>query len=134
MDPLLLSVLAQAGGGLLSALFGESNAQKLQDQVNAQEQLKKFQIGQVQNLMKPTQPQYINPYASQLGTSTMQAIMGNLANRMGPDLLAKWGINPAVTPQSGLSTPAVAAEPQAVLLRKYGLTPRSSGASADRTF
>ena len=127
MNPLLIASLAQAGGGLLSSIFGESYDQKLQAQEAAQEKLKSYSLG-LANTLKPKQALYVNPYASQLGTSSMQAVMGNLAQRFGPELMAKWGIgSPTVTGTSstpntnGGGQPPVGSAAAQLLLKKYNL-------------
>jgi len=129
MDPLLLASIVQAGGGLLGGLFGgASKAQEAKLQLRNAEALKQWEINKAASTLKPTTSYYQSPYLPALGETTMRAIMGNLAQRMGPDLLSKWGINTAApfkqTPAVGPTYPAPQAQPadQNLLLKKYGLS------------
>jgi hypothetical protein len=98
MGPLVASALIKTGGDLLSGLFAPSPKKKMQWERENAQKMATWRAGQVTSALKPQTPYYTSGNLPQLGTASMQAVMGNLARRMGPELMAKWGINPAVTP------------------------------------
>ena len=143
MDPLIGAALVKTGGDLISGLFAPSPKKKLQWERENAQKMATWKAGQVTSALKPTTPYYQSGNLPQLGTASMQAVMGNLAQRFGPELMAKWGINPmapapaapgGMPPQLGparLPMPAAPMAPPAqgfpgqdMLLRRYGLQGR----------
>ena len=136
MDPLLGSALIQTGGQLLGALFSPSVKKQLKWQRESEQKQMAWKAGQITNTLKPQTPYYQSGNLPQLGDASMRAVMGNLAQRMGPEMMAKWGISPmapavapAPVPQATPPvTPAGAVggqfPGQDMLLRKYGLQGR----------
>jgi hypothetical protein len=57
-----------------------------------------WKAGQIASALKPKTPYYTSGNLPQLGDTSMRAVMGNLASRLGPEMMAKWGINPTVAP------------------------------------
>ena len=126
MDPLLGSALIQTGGGLLNALFAPSPAKKLRLERENAQKMATWQAGKITSALKPTAPYYQSGNLPQLGDASMRAVMGNLAQRMGPELMAKWGISPTMAPPlapataPGLPPPNLPAFPgQDLLLKRY---------------
>ena len=138
MDPLLGSALIQTGGQLLGALFSPSVKKQLKWQRESAQKQMAWKAGQVTSALKPTTPYYQSGNLPQLGDASMRAIMGNLAQRMGPEMMAKWRINPmappvapavpgAMPPQLGPARPPMPMQGfpgQDMLLRRYGLQAR----------
>jgi hypothetical protein len=135
MDPLLGSALIQTGGGLLGALFSPSVKKQLKWQRESDQKQMAWKAGKIASTLKPQTPYYSSGNLPQLGDASMRAIMGNLAQRMGPELMAKWGINPmappvapanvtgGMPPQLGPAQPPMPTQGfpgQDMLLRKYG--------------
>jgi len=94
-----------------------------------------WKAGKVTSALKPTTPYYQSGNLPQLGDASMRAVMGNLAQRMGPEMMAKWGISPmAPAPQTvmppvgpmapGMRPPAQGFPGQEILMRRYGLQGR----------
>jgi hypothetical protein len=98
MDPLLGSALIQTGGQLLGALFSPSVKKQLKWQRESEQKQMAWKAGQITNTLKPTTPYYQSGNLPQLGDASMRAVMGNLAQRMGPEMMAKWGISPMAPP------------------------------------
>lgn len=98
MDPLLGASLIQTGGGLLGALFSPSVKKQLKWQRESDQKQMAWKAGQIASTLKPQAPYYQSGNLPQLGDASMRAIMGNLAQRMGPEMMAKWGINPMTPP------------------------------------
>ena len=128
MDPLLGSALIQTGGGLLNALFAPSPAKKLRLERENAQKMATWQAGKITSALKPTAPYYQSGNLPQLGDASMRAVMGNLAQRMGPEMMARWGINPTVPPAQA-PVPAVniprnlptGFPGQDILLKRYGM-------------
>lgn len=140
MDPMTLSALITTGSGLLGALMTPSPKKKMQWERENAQKMATWQAGQVTSTLKPKTPYYQSGNLPQLGAASMQAVMGNLMQRFGPEMLAKWGINPAVQPptaaapappagQAFIPPPAAPAGPMArqpqgfpgqeILLKRY---------------
>lgn len=134
-----LAALITTGGGLLEALFSPSEKKKLKWQTDAMKGMEGWRAGQIESRLKPKTPYYQSGNLPQLGATSMQAVMGNLMQRLGPETLAKWGINPQaqqaprvpqqMPPQQAPMLPGpMPGGPQAtggfpgqeLLLRKYG--------------
>jgi len=140
MDPLIGAALIKTGGDLLSGLFAPSPKKKLKWQRESEQKQMAWKAGQITNTLKPQTPYYQSGNLPQLGDASMRAVMGNLAQRMGPEMMAKWGINPmapppvAPAPQTvmppvgpmvpGMRPPAQGFPGQEVLLRRYGFQGR----------
>jgi len=138
MDPLLGSALIQTGGQLVGALFSPSVKKQLKWQRESEQKQMAWKAGKITSALKPTTPYYQSGNLPQLGDASMRAVMGNLAQRMGPEMMAKWGISPmappvaptvpgAMPPQLGPARPPMPAQGfpgQDMLLRKYGLQGR----------
>ena len=138
MDPLIGAALIKTGGDLISGLFAPSVKKKLKWQRESEQKQMAWKAGQVTSALKPTMPYYQSGNLPQLGDASMRAVMGNLAQRMGPEMMAKWGISPmapapvAPAPQTvmppvgpmapGIRPPAQGFPGQDVLLRRYGMT------------
>ena len=138
MDPLIGAGLIKTGGDLLGALFAPSVKKKLKWQRESDQKQMAWKAGQITNTLKPTTPYYQSGNLPQLGDASMRAVMGNLAQRMGPEMMAKWGISPmapavaptvpgVMPPQLGPARPPMPTQGfpgQDMLLRKYGLPGR----------
>lgn len=146
MDPLIGAALVKTGGDLISGLFAPSPKKKMQWERENAQKMATWKAGQVTSALKPTTPYYQSGNLPQLGTASMQAVMGNLAQRFGPELMAKWGISPTAPPAPAPASPggmppqlgparlpmpaAPMAQPaqgfpgQDMLLRRYGLQGR----------
>jgi len=136
MDPVITAALAKTGGDLIASLFAPSVKKQLKWQRESEQKQAAWKAGQVASALKPATPYYQSGNLPQLGSAAMQAVMGNLAQRMGPELMAKWGINPAAAPVQAQAAPLVgmpgrpvipgmAQQPQGfpgqeLLLRRYG--------------
>ena len=136
MNPLISSALIKTGGDLLGALFAPSVKKKLKWQRESDQKMADWQAGKITSTLKPATPYYQSGNLPQLGDASMRAVMGNLMQRLGPEMLAKWGINPMAPPAPAPAVPAPAATPatpygpmsrqpqgfpgQDVLLRRYG--------------
>lgn len=126
MDPLIGASLVNLGGGFLNALLQPSLSKQLRLQRESDQKQADWSAGRVTAALKPQTPYYQSGNLPQLGTASMQAVMGNLAQRLGPEVLAKWGINPAVPAPAPAQPPA--APPQAPrfagedrLRKRYGV-------------
>ena len=145
MNPFAAASLIQTGGGLLGALFAPSPAKKLRLERESAQKMADWRAGKIASTLKPKTPYYQSGNLPQLGDASMRAVMGNLAQRMGPELMAKWGINPmaqpapapqTVMPPVGPMVPGVRppmqgfpGQPQGfpgqeILARRYGLQAR----------
>ena len=94
MDPMTLASLIQTGSGLLGALFTPSPKKQMKWQRESDQKQMAWKAGKVTSALKPTTPYYQSGNLPQLGDASMRAVMGNLAQRMGPEMMAKWGISP----------------------------------------
>jgi len=139
MDPLIGASLTQLGGGILGSIFAPSASKKATVQLNYEKKLREWKAQQIAAALKPKTPYYTSGNLPQLGDTSMRAVMGNLASRLGPDMMAKWGINPAVPALAAPRAPVVGTGPnpgavqpgypqldqsfpgQQMLLRRYGL-------------
>ena len=135
MDPMTLASLIQTGSGLLGALFTPSPKKQMKWQRESDQKQMSWKAGKVTSALKPTTPYYQSGNLPQLGDTSMRAVMGNLAQRMGPEMMAKWGISPmAPAPQTvmppvgpmapGMRPPAQGFPGQEILMRRYGLQGR----------
>jgi len=147
IDPVVGAALVKTGGDLISALFAPSPKKKMQWERESAQKMGDWRAGKITSTLKPKTPYYTSGNLPQLGDASMRAVMGNLAQRMGPEMMAKWGISPmappapapqTVVPPVGPSTqkfyPPVAAaglpgQPQGfpgqdILMRRYGLQGR----------
>lgn len=128
MGPLIGAALVKTGGDLLGSLFAPSPAKKLRLQRENEQKLREWSAGKITGALKPATPYYSSGNLPQLGSTAMSAVMGNLMQRLGPEMLAKWGINPTpspVTTPSPLPNYTVGGvKPgfpgQDVLLKRYG--------------
>jgi hypothetical protein len=122
---------------LISGLFAPSVKKKLKWQRESDQKQMAWKAGQVASTLKPKTPYYQSGNLPQLGDASMRAVMGNLMQRLGPEMLAKWGINPMAPPAAPVVAPPPMAGPvtpagaiggqfpgQDMLLRKYGLQGR----------
>ena len=94
MDPMTLASLIQTGSGLLGALFTPSPKKQMKWQRESDQKQMAWKAGKITSTLKPTTPYYQSGNLPQLGDASMRAVMGNLAQRMGPEMMAKWGISP----------------------------------------
>lgn len=126
------SALIKTGGDLLGALFAPSVKKQLKWQRESEQKQMAWKAGQVASTLKPKTPYYQSGNLPQLGDASMRAVMGNLMQRLGPEMLAKWGINPMAQPTAPApaATPATPYGPMArppqgfpgqeILARRYG--------------
>jgi len=133
MDPLIGAALIKTGGDLISGLFAPSVKKKLKWQRESEQKQMAWKAGQITNTLKPQTPYYQSGNLPQLGDASMRAVMGNLAQRMGPEMMAKWGISPmapavapavpgAMPPQLGPARPPMPVQGfpgQDILMRRY---------------
>lgn len=127
MDPLIGAALIKTGGDLLGSLFAPSPKKKLKWQRESDQKQMAWKAGQIASTLKPATPYYQSGNLPQLGDASMRAVMGNLAQRMGPELMAKWGINPmapapvapAAAPVGAMPRPARGFPGQEILMRRY---------------
>jgi len=109
MDPLTLSSLISLGGGLIKGLISPSPKKQLKWQRESDQQMSDWQAGKIESKLKPALPYYQSGNLPMLGGNAMAAVMGNLAQRLGPEMLAKWGITlpqqPGQLPPSRPATP-----------------------------
>lgn len=96
MDPLIGAGLLDLGGGILKGIFSPSVSKQLRLQRENEQKLREWSAGKITASLRPKTPYYTSGNLPQLGDASMRAVMGNLASRLGPEMLAKWGINPAV--------------------------------------
>jgi len=132
MDPLIGASLISTGGGLLEALFSPSVKKQLKWGRESEQKMADWRAGKIASTLKPTTPYYTSGNLPQLGDASMRAVMGNLAQRMGPEMMAKWGINPMAPPAPqtvappvgpmvpGVRPPMPGFPGQEVLLKRYG--------------
>jgi len=82
---------AIAGASLLSSILGGLAAGKeKQKERQYAEELRKETI----NALKPTIPYFQSNALPWLSDALQKAVLGNLENRVGQDILTRWGINP----------------------------------------
>ena len=136
MDPLIGAALVKTGGDLLGSLFAPSTKKKLKWERESAQKMADWQAGKITSTLKPATPYYQSGNLPQLGSTAMSAVMGNLMQRLGPEMLAKWGINPMAPPAPAVPAPQTVMPPvgpmapgvrppmqgfpgQDVLLRRY---------------
>jgi hypothetical protein len=127
---------ALLGSGATGLLGGIGQALAAAAERRQKEKLIQWQLAQAKANLTPQalskQGMYVNPYSQQVTDAYMNSVMGNLASKLGPDTLAKWGINP--TPVSSASEYGSTQQQMSqysptgtALLAKYGFAPSSGG-------
>ena len=96
-----MSILASGIIGLIGSLLGAGASGK--DKQTAKEERRDV-VNDWQKKVQPKQPYYESPYLPTTDKLMMQAVLGNLGKRLGPDELSKWGIDLASL-QEGVKNP-----------------------------
>lgn len=104
MDPVTGAALITTGGKLLEGLFSPSVKKQLKWQRESDQKMADWQAGRL-GAIKPQQPYFQSGNLPQLAPAAYNAVMGNLMQRMGPEMLTKWGISAA--PQAAAPTRVV---------------------------
>jgi hypothetical protein len=122
-----LAALVQTGSGLLGALVAPSEKKKLQWERENAQKMADWKSERVTSILKPKTPYYTSGNLPQLGDASMRAVMGNLAQRLGPEMMAKWGISPMAPaapvppalPAGPRTFPAQGFPGQDILMKRY---------------
>ena len=96
-----MSILASGIIGLIGSLLGAGASGK--GKQTAKEERRDV-VNDWQKKVQPKQPYYESPYLPTTDKLMMQAVLGNLGKRLGPDELSKWGIDLASL-QEGVKNP-----------------------------
>lgn len=95
IDPISAAIMA--GGSLLQGILGGiAKSQELKHQqklLEQQRQWKQQDWQKVMDLLKPKTPLYEPQTIPALSYAVQKAIFGNLQERLGQDLLSRWGLN-----------------------------------------
>lgn len=96
MSAVAAGIISIIGSLLGGAMKGEEKKNKKSEQ--------KGMINKWKADVKPRLPYYESPYLPTTDKLMMQAVLGNLGKRLGPDELSKWGIDLASL-QEGVNNP-----------------------------